>query len=61
MPTWLQAFARLMPLSYAVDALTSIMVRGQALSSTWFDLAVLLGFAILIAVLGALSVRREVA
>jgi ABC-2 type transport system permease protein len=61
MPPWLQAFARLMPLSYAVDALTSIMVRGQALSSTWLDLAVLLGFASLIAVLGAVSVRREVA
>jgi ABC-2 type transport system permease protein len=61
MPSWLQAIARLMPLTYAIDALTSIMVRGQRLSSTWLDLAVLLGFAAAIAVLAAVSVRREVA
>jgi ABC-2 type transport system permease protein len=61
MPTWLQVVARLMPLTYAIDALTNIMVRGQGLSSTWLDLAVLFGFAIAIAVLAAVSVRREVA
>jgi ABC-2 type transport system permease protein len=61
MPGWLQAIARAMPLTYAIDALTSIMVRGQTLASTWLDLAVLLGFAAAVAVLGAVSVRREVA
>ena len=50
-----------MPLSYAIDALTSIMVRGQALSAIWLDLIVLLAFATAIAVLAAVSVRREVA
>jgi ABC-2 type transport system permease protein len=61
MPAWLQAIARLMPLTNAIDALTSIMVRGRTLSSTWLDLVVLLGFATAIAVLAAVSVRREVA
>jgi ABC-2 type transport system permease protein len=61
MPGWLQAIARAMPLTYAIDALTSIMVRGQGLSSIGVDLAVLLGFAAAVAVLAAVSVRREVA
>ncbi len=59
MPNWLQAIARAMPLTYAIDALTSIMVRGQRLSSTWLDLSVLVGFAAVIAVIAAMSVRRE--
>lgn len=61
MPGWLQAISRAMPLTYAIDALTSIMVRGEQLTSTWVDLTVLLGFAAGVAVLAALSVRREVA
>lgn len=61
MPGWLQAISRAMPLTYAIDALTSIMVRGEQLTSTWVDLTVLLGFAAAVAVLAALSVRREVA
>lgn len=61
MPNWLQAFARVMPLTYAIDALTSIMVRGQPLSSTWLDLSVLVGFAAVVAVIAAVSVRRETA
>jgi ABC-2 type transport system permease protein len=61
MPGWLQGFARLMPLTYAIDALTSIMVRGQSLESTWLELTVLVAFAAVVAVLAALSVRREVA
>src|SRR5262249_12671563 len=61
MPNWLQAIARLMPLTYAIDALTSIMVRGQSLASTWRDLAILLSFAAVIALVAAASVKREVA
>jgi len=61
MPGWLQGFALLMPLTYAIDALTSIMVRGQSLASTWLELTVLVAFAAVVAVLAALSVRREVA
>lgn len=61
MPGWLQGFARLMPLTYAIDALTDIMIRGRTLASNWVPLLVLLGFAAVVAVLAATTVRREVA
>jgi ABC-2 type transport system permease protein len=61
MPGWLQAIARLMPLTYAIDALTDIMIRGKSLESTWVQLTVLFGFAALVAVVAARSVKREIA
>ena len=61
MPGWLQAIANLMPLTYAINALTSIMVRGQSLASNWQELAILVGFAGVAAIVAALSVKREVA
>ncbi|HYP42306.1 MAG TPA: ABC transporter permease [Chloroflexia bacterium] len=61
MPGWLQAIARVMPLTYAIEALTDIMIRGKSLAATWVALTVLFGFAALIAVLAATTVRREVA
>ncbi|MBF6611540.1 MAG: ABC transporter permease [Chloroflexi bacterium] len=61
MPTWLQVIARVMPLTYAIDALTDIMIRGKSLAATALPLLVLFGFAVLLAVLAAGSVRREVA
>lgn len=61
MPAWLQTVARVMPLTYAIEALTSIMVRGQTLATIWPNLAVLLAFATIIAILAATTVRREVA
>lgn len=61
MPGWLQAIARVMPLTYAVEALTDIMIRGKTLGGTWVALAVLAGFAVIMAALAAGSVRREVA
>ncbi|HEX8600429.1 MAG TPA: ABC transporter permease [Chloroflexia bacterium] len=61
MPGWLQGVARLMPLTYAIDALTDIMIRGRTLASNWVPLVVLLGFAAVVAVLAAGTVRREVA
>jgi ABC-2 type transport system permease protein len=61
MPGWLQAIARAMPLTYAIDALTDIMIRGRTLADTWVSLAVLFGFAAIVALLAATTVRREVA
>ncbi|MEO8289097.1 MAG: ABC transporter permease [Chloroflexota bacterium] len=61
MPGWLQAIARVMPLTYAVDAMTSIMIRGMSLASAWLPLLFLFGFAAAMAVLAAATVRREVA
>ena len=61
MPGWLQAIARVMPLTYAIDALTDIMIRGKSLAATWVALLALFGFAAITAVLAANSVKREVA
>ena len=61
MPTWLQSIARLMPLTYAIDALTDIMIRGRTLLNNWVPLTVLVAFAAVVAVLAATTVRREVA
>jgi ABC-2 type transport system permease protein len=61
MPGWLQAIAHVMPLTYAINALTDIMIRGMSLASTWPQLLYLVGFAAAMAVLAAMTVRREVA
>jgi len=61
MPGWLQAIANVMPLTYAINALTDIMIRGMSLASTWPLLLFLIGFAVAMAVLAAATVRREVA
>lgn len=61
MPGWLQVIARAMPLTYAIDALTDIMIRGKTLAETWLPLLVLLAFAALAALLAAGTMRREVA
>ena len=47
MPGWLQAVARANPLSYEVDALRALMLKGGASS---FGLAVDFGFLLLVAV-----------
>jgi ABC-2 type transport system permease protein len=61
MPGWLQALAHVMPLTYAISALTDVMIRGLSWASIWLPLLVLVGFAAVMAVLAAATVRREVA
>lgn len=62
-PEWLQAISNVLPLTYAVDALREVMLRGAdlAAASVQLDLAVLGGFCILVIVAGAATLRREVA
>ncbi len=62
LPDVLQPIARLLPLTYAVDGLRDVMIRGYSLaaSSVQLDLLVLGGFAILFMVLAGLTIRREV-
>jgi len=61
MPGWLQAIARVMPLTYAIEALTDIMIRGRTLLDNAVPLAALFGFALVAALLAALTMKREVA
>lgn len=63
LPSLLQPIARLLPLTYAVDGLREVMIKGADLGSAALrlDLSVLVGLAIAFAALAALTIRREVA
>jgi ABC-2 type transport system permease protein len=61
MPGWLQVVAHALPLTYANQALTDIMIRGKGLTDDLLEFAVLLGFAGLMVAIAALTLRREVA
>lgn len=61
MPRWLRVVARLMPLTWANEALVDIMVRGRGLREAWLGLVVLSGFAVVAGGLAAWSIRREAA
>lgn len=62
-PGWLQAISNVLPLTYAVDALRDVMLRGADLgsASVQLDLAVLAGFCVVVIVAASLTLRREVA
>ena len=62
LPSVLRPIAAVMPLSYAVDGLRQVIVRGAdlAIGSLRLDLVVLAGFAIFFAVIASLTIRREV-
>ncbi len=59
MNTVLQWIAKFLPLTYAVDGLRGIMVKGKSLGEVGGDLAVLAGFAVAMSVITALSLRRS--
>jgi ABC-2 type transport system permease protein len=62
LPAVLQPLVKVMPLAYAVDGLRQVFIRGADLSvpALQLDLAVLLGAAVLFAVLASLTIRRDV-
>lgn len=59
MPDYLQWIAAALPLTYAVDGLREIMLGGRNLIDAGFELAVLVGFAVLISVLATITLRRD--
>ena len=63
LPDVLQAIAHVLPVTYAVDALREVMIKGADFGTAVVqqDLAVLAGIAILFVVLGAGTIKREVA
>ena len=66
MPRVLEAFSGVLPLSYAVDAMTTVSSStgtgfGGVDPSVWSDLAVVVGFALAGLVLGAATLRRRTA
>lgn len=59
LPPVLKQIAYVMPLTYANFALKDVMLKGFGLDQVWPELAVLVGFAALMVVLAALSLRQE--
>jgi ABC-2 type transport system permease protein len=62
-PTWLQAVSDVLPLTYAVNGLRDVMVKGADLgwASVQLDAAVVLAFAVLLVVAAVTTLRRRVA
>ena len=60
MPDYLQWIGKFMPLKYGVDGLRDIMLSGMSLIDVWFELLVLVGFAVVTSVLATLTLRRGV-
>ena len=58
LPAYLEAIARVLPLTYAVEGLQEIMLRGQTLGDVLPEIAVLAGFAVVLLTLAAATVRR---
>jgi ABC-2 type transport system permease protein len=63
LPAVIQPFAVIMPVTYAVNGLRQVIIRGADLAVTELqvDLLVLAAFAVFFAVIAALTIRREVA
>ncbi len=63
LPDLLRPIAQLLPLTYAVEGLRAVMIRGAGLDDPVVlrDLAVLFGVALLFVVLAARTIRREIA
>jgi len=58
-PQWMQYIAYFLPLTYAIDALRIIMIKGQGLSAISHDLIILTLFALITFTLGVRLFRRE--
>lgn len=60
MPSFLQPIAYLMPIYYANTALRDVMLKGWGLVEIWPNLAVLVCFGIVLAILCSLMMQREI-
>lgn len=63
LPEWLEWVARFLPLTYAIEALRNVMIKGWTLlePAVAMDVGVVLAFAAFFILLGARTLRREVA
>jgi ABC-2 type transport system permease protein len=63
LPGLLQPIARLMPMTYGIDGLREVLIKGSGLGSSavQLDIAVLAGIALVLGIAAALTIRREVA
>lgn len=63
LPGILEPIARVMPMTYGIDGLREVLVKGSGLDSAavQLDVTVLAGIALVLAVAATLTIRREVA
>ena len=59
LPNYLQALSYIMPLTYANDAMASIVVRGAGLGDVWFDILVLIAFALAMVGLSTITLNKQ--
>ncbi|MFQ6061681.1 MAG: ABC transporter permease, partial [Methanosarcinales archaeon] len=60
MPFWMQALAYVIPLTYANDAMRTVMVKGLGFSAIAEDLIILAVFAIAMFALSVKLFKREI-
>lgn len=58
MPAWVQAVGKILPLTYAGDAMTGIIMKGNSLAQASGDLAVLAIFLLVLLGLNVLGLKR---
>jgi len=56
---WLQAISDVLPMSYAVEALTEVGTHADPTATIWRDLAIIVAAAVIALVLGAATLRRR--
>src|SRR4051812_38988909 len=61
MAGWLHAISDVLPMSYAVEALTELGAHRNPTSTLWRDLAIIVGCIVVALLLGAVTLRRRTA
>lgn len=61
MAGWLEALSNVLPMSYAVEALTEVGAHAEPTATMWSSLTVVIAVTVLALVLGALTLRRRTA
>jgi ABC-2 type transport system permease protein len=56
--TWVQSISYILPLKYAGDAMTQVIMHGQGLINLGFDLGILLIFLLILTLLNVRGLRR---
>ena len=59
MPSWAYATTYVNPMSYFIDAVRTVFIRGGGLSSIWHQVLALLGIGSVMAAWAVLSYRKN--
>lgn len=58
-PELIRPVSSFIPLTYAVDAMRSVMIRGWGIGNVWWDLFILVAFAIVMLALSTYGLRKR--